>query len=390
MSDTEACGLLEQALAQGGTASALDRLESVLMDKGDFWGWFYARLMRARTAMGACPTPTAGSTDLTPAQQEQYEQAIRESAHLVGGKALEQGLLDQAWPFYKLLGDAQPIRNALIQFKADDDGDWDTPIRLAFYEGLMPVEGYGWILARYGLCNAITALSQGEIPSHPDDRKACIRQLTRALHHELTGRLTADLARQQGREPTAEETAPMAPGRLPALLEANPDLTAEDVYHIDLSHLQSTVQLAGGMGPCPELDLACELCDYGSRLKGRFAPRGETPFDPFFVGWRHYLEAIAGRDAESHINHFREAARAGAEEGNTYPSEVLHRLLETIGREAEALEAAVTCQSPQSLRERCQKVGDFRPMIRAARLQGDPVHFLAACLEQERLGKPRA
>jgi hypothetical protein len=29
-------------------------------------------------------------------------------------------------------------------------------------------------------------------------------------------------------------------------------------------------------------------------------------------------------------------------------------------------------------------------MIRAAKLQGDPVHFVAACLEQERLGKPRS
>ena len=182
----------------------------------------------------------------------------------------------------------------------------------------------------------------------------------------------------------------MAAGRLPSLLDSHPDLTGEDVYHIDLSHLQSTVQLAGTMGPCPELDLACELCDYGARLKGRFAPRGETPFDPFFEGWRHYLEAIAGRNVDAHLDHFRQAAQAGAEEGNTYPSEVLHRLLETIGREGEALDAAVNCQSPQSLRERCHKAGDFRAMIRAAKLQGDPVHFVAACLEQERLGKPRS
>jgi hypothetical protein len=390
MNDAQTCGLLEETLSAKGVPAALDQLESALREKGDFWGWFYSRLMRSRVAMGACPTPTAGSADLTPEQQETYEQAIRDAAHMVGGAALEQGLLEQAWPFYKLLGDAQPVRNALIQFRAEDDGDWDTPIRLAFYEGLLPVEGYGWIIQRYGLCNAITALSQGEIPADPADRKACLRQLTRALHHELTSRLLADVARQEGREPRPEETEPMAPGRLPSLLDSHPDLTGEDVYHIDLSHLQSTVQLAGTMGPCPELDLACELCDYGARLKGRFAPRGETPFDPFFEGWRHYLEAIAGRNVDAHLDHFRRAAQAGAEEGNTYPSEVLHRLLETIGREGEALDAAVNCQSPQSLRERCHKAGDFSAMIRAAKLQGDPVHFVAACLEQERLGKPRS
>lgn len=390
MNDGETCGLLEETLSARGTAAALDQLEAALRDKGDFWGWFYSRLMRARVDMGACPTPTAGSADLTASQQETYERAIRDAAHLVGGAALEQGLLEQAWPFYKLLGDAQPVRDALIRFRAEDDGDWDTPIRLAFYEGLLPVEGYGWIIERYGLCNAITALSQGEIPADPADRKACLRQLARALHHELTSRLLADVARQEGREPLPEDSEPMPAGRLPALLDAHPELTGEDVYHIDLSHLQSTVQLAGGMGACPELDLACELCDYGARLKGRFAPRGETPFDPFFEGWRHYLEAIAGRDVDAHLDHFRAAARAGAEDGNTYPSEVLHRLLETIGRDTEALEAAVNCQSPQSLRERCHRVGDFSAMIRAAKLQGDPVHFVAACLEQERLGKPRS
>lgn len=390
MNEAETCDLLEKTLVARGIPAMLDQLESTLSEKGDYWGWFYARLMRARVEMGASPTPTSGSGDLAPDQQERYEEGIRQAAHLVGGAALERGLLEQAWPFYKLLGDPRPVREALQRFQGTDDGDWDTPIRLAFHEGLLPVEGYGWIIGRYGLCNAITALSQGEVPADPADRQACLRQLARALHHELTSRLLADLARQEGREPGPEETAPLAPGRLGALLDAHPELTGEDVYHIDLSHLQSTVQLSGGMGPCPELDLACELCDYGSRLKGRFTPRGETPFDPLFAGWRHYLEAVAGRDVEAHLDHFRQAARAAASEGNTYPSEVLHRLLETVGREAEALEAAVSCQSPQSLRDRCRKAGDFGAMIRAARLQGDSVHFAAACLEQERLGRPRS
>ena len=389
MSETETCGLLEQTLGSSGSAAALDHLEQTLIGREDYWGWFYTGLMRARLAMGASPTPTAGSGDLSSDKQEEYEQAIRKTASLVGNEALKRGRLDQAWPFFKLLGDPQPIREALEQFQADDDGDWDIPIRLAFYEGILPVRGYSWILQRYGLCNAITALSQGEVPADPADRRECLKQLVRSLHRELNERLLADVARQEGREPEAVPPSALTLGCLPALLDAHPELTGEDVYHIDLSHLQSTVQLAAILGPCEELDLACELCNYGSRLKGRFAPRGEPPFEPFFVGWSHYLESIAGRDTEKHLDHFREQARVGAADGNTYPSEILHRLLEALGRDAEALDAAVVCQSPQSLRERCHRVGDFRAMIRASRLQGDAVHFVAACLEQERLGLPR-
>ena len=92
MNDAQTCGLLEETLSAKGVPAALDQLELALRQKGDFWGWFYSRLMRSRVAMGACPTPTAGSADLTPEQQETYEQAIREAAHMVGGAALEQGL----------------------------------------------------------------------------------------------------------------------------------------------------------------------------------------------------------------------------------------------------------------------------------------------------------
>ena len=72
MSETETCGLLEQTLGSSGSAAALDHLEQTLIGREDYWGWFYTGLMRARLAMGASPTPTAGSGDLSSDQQEEY------------------------------------------------------------------------------------------------------------------------------------------------------------------------------------------------------------------------------------------------------------------------------------------------------------------------------
>ncbi|MFM8933042.1 MAG: hypothetical protein ACKOS8_14335, partial [Gemmataceae bacterium] len=216
--------------------------------------------------------------------------------------------------------------------------------------------------------------------------------LVRGLRADLLRRLRADVLHRQGlpeEETDAELGPPHESGEISSLLEKHSELTEEDSYHIDLSHLQSTVQLSSQLQACPERTLARELCDYGKRLKGRFVPRGEAPFTDFFGGWDRFLAALEGDDLDGNIAFFREQALAAAGEGNPYPAEVWLDLLRKLGRDREALEAAAICQSPAALRGPCRELKEFRPMREAARRQEDRVHFLAALLEQRTL-EPRA
>jgi len=385
------CARLEECFREKGAEAALETLENHMESTGDHTGWFYTLLMRARQGLGLDPTPTAPAEEIPAGKHEAYEEAIRAAGRKVGNAALEKGQLEAAWQMFKLLGEPEPVRQALMARELGEEDDWELPIRLAYYEGLAPEAGFDWILRRYGLCNAITTLSQ-ETPGGPEVRQHCLRALVRAIRAELMRRLRADLRHRQGL-PQAETDAELGPppesGDISRLLDKHPELTEEDNYHIDLSHLQSTVQLSSQLQACAERTLARELCDYGKRLKGRFVPRGEAPFADFFGGWDRFLAVLDGDDAEGNISFFRQEALAAAEEGNPYPAEVWLDLLRKSGREREALEAAAICQSPAALRGPCRELRDFRPMREAARRQEDRVHFLAALLEQHNL-EPRA
>ena len=385
------CEQLEACFREKGPMASLEMLENQMINAGDHTGWFYTLLMKARNELGLAPTPTASADEIPSGLHEPYEEAIRAAGRKVGSAALEKGQLEAAWQMYKLLGEPEPVRAALLAKPLGDDDDWELPIRLAFYEGLAPEIGFEWILRRYGLCNAITTLSQ-ETPGGAAVRQHCLCALVRALREELMRRLKADLRHRAGL-PQVERDEDLGPppalGAILQLLDEHPELTEEDNYHIDLSHLQSTVQLSTQLGECAERGLARELCDYGSRLKGRFVPKGEPPFEDFFGGWGRFISALEGDKTEEQLAFFREQAVRAGEEGNPYPAEVWLDLLRKLGHDREALEAAGMCQSPAALRPACHEHKDFRSMREAARRQEDRVHFLAALLEQRNL-EPRA
>ena len=80
-------------------------------------------------------------------------------------------------------------------------------------------------------------------------REYCVRRLVRALSEQLIERLRNDL---QSRGLDASGAT------VPELLRD--ELFGEDLYHIDVSHLSSVVQMALHLPPGPELDLARGLC----------------------------------------------------------------------------------------------------------------------------------
>src|SRR5438270_5182495 len=110
-------------LETAGSMAAVDALIATLRTDADYHALFYALLMKARVALGVSPFPMGPSADLPPQTHEAYEEAIRGAAREVGALHLAKNDLPRAWGCYRLIGEPQPVKEALerIQPAPDDD-----------------------------------------------------------------------------------------------------------------------------------------------------------------------------------------------------------------------------------------------------------------------------
>src|SRR2546430_2336073 len=114
---------LQATLASRGPAVAIDELIAELRKAEDFQGLFYALLMKKRVELGVSPFPTGPASELPPETHEAYEDAIRAAGRLVGGLLLERKEYAKAWAFFRMLGEPEPMREALEAFTPGPDDD---------------------------------------------------------------------------------------------------------------------------------------------------------------------------------------------------------------------------------------------------------------------------
>jgi hypothetical protein len=376
---------IQRTLTKSGPASAIDSLCERLRSQGDFGALFYALLMKKRFELGVSPIPTGASADLPNEVHMPYEDAIRAAARLVGQLYLDEKHFSGAWYFFNMIGEREPVIEALAKHQPGPDEDLQPIIHLAFYEGLLPKKGFDLILERYGICNAITTLGSQELPHSPDVRTYCISRLVRALHRELRERLLADIQRQEGKDLPHTDISPT----IGELTHGRESLFADGFAHIDTSHLNSVVQMAINLPAGEELQLARELCAYGELIPKQFHYNSDPPFEDVYRDYGVYLSILAGEIVESGLAHFRtKAETADPETVGTYPAQVYVNLLLKLGRNDEALAAAkrfLSGQDPRHLScpgvmELCQRAHDYQGLAEAARAVGDPVHFLAGLI----------
>jgi hypothetical protein len=379
-SETKLLDDLQQTLQTAGAAAAIDRLCTELQARHDYSGVFYALLMKKRHQLGVSPVPTGSNQDLPASVHAAFEDGIREAARTAGRLCLDAGNIPQAWAFFRMLNEPEPVAEALRRIEPADDQDIQPLIEIALHHGVLPEKGYEWVIRRYGICNAITTLS-GDLPLAPEARAACIRRLVRALHHELMERLRSEISRQQGFEPTATTVRDLVAGR--------DWLFADDLYHIDLSHLNSVVQMATQLDGGDELGLARDLCTYGKRLSPRFRFQADPPFDEQYVDYDWYLAALTGEDVEGGIAHFRAKAEAAdPKEIGTFPAEVLVNMLLRLNRTEEAVAVLRKLLAPlgdvrtscPSFVELCQRTGNYQALAEVAREQGNAINYVAGMI----------
>jgi hypothetical protein len=372
---------LGEAVEKEGAAAAIERLCTRLRERKDYTNLFYALLLKKRFEMGASPVPTGASQDLPPEMHAPYEEAIREAGRLVGQLYLEEDNIPHAWAFYRMIGEHDPVARALDRYQPKEGEDCQQIVEIAYHQGVHPRKGFDMILERYGICSAITIMSGSESSQGPEAREYCIKRLVRALHKELLERLKAEITRQQNFEPSGTTVQ--------ELIEGRDWLFADEFYHIDVSHLSAVVQMATNLGPCEELELARQLCEYGRHLSPRFQFNSDPPFENQYQDYGIYLSILAGDQVEEGLAHFRrKVEEADPENVGTYPAEVLVNLLLRLDRPAEALtlarrylanaeEGRLSCPNVVEL---CQRTRDYRALAEIAREQGNPVHFMAGLI----------
>ncbi len=377
--DPAAFDRLRAALESAGPLAAIDKLCDELRAAGDYQNLFYALLMRKRVELGVPPFPSGPSAELPPETHEAYEAAIRAAGREVGGLYLDRGDIPRAWMYFRMLGEPEPVKEALAKYAPGPDEDIYPLVELAWQQGVLPEKGFDLILDRHGVCSAITTVHSADLSQSPAVREYCVKRLVRALHEQLLERLRNDL-QAHGLDASA--------ATVPELIRGHDELFGDDLYHVDVSHLSSVVQMALHLPPGPELDLARELCAYGEKLSPGLRGDNDPPFEDTYADYKAYLEVLAGENAEAGLARFRAKADRGAAEGYQFPAEVLVNLLLRIDRLPEALEVArqyltdaddrqLSCPGVTELARRAK---DYAALAEAAKAKADPVNYLAGLI----------
>ena len=379
--DPAAYDRLRAALASHGPAAAVDKLIADLRAAGDYGNLFYALLMKKRVELGVTPFPTGPAADLPADTHEPYEQAIREAGRHVGRLLLETGDLPKAWTYFRMLNEPEPVRAALERFEPTPEADIYPVVEIAWQQGVLPKKGFDLILDRHGICSAITTVGGSDLNSNPDLRDYCVGRLVRSLHEQLAERLRGDLA--------ARGTPAAADLTITQMVEAHPELTADDAYHVDTSHLSSVCQMSLYLPAGPDNRLARELCHYGRRLApGLRGGGGDPPFDDAYDDYLAFLKVVAGEDVDAGLARFRGKADREFAEGATYAAQVYVNLLLRADRQKDALAAAkqylagedernLICPGPAEL---ARRQNDFAALAEVARSRHDAVNFLAGLI----------
>lgn len=372
---------LQEALERGGVSAALDRLAEYLRENKKFHELFEALKMKARYALGLPLTYSDAGDELDESTRTKLEDGLIEACRDVGTALLREGAIREGWMYLRPVGDRAAAAIELAEIEANED-NLDALIEVALHEGVDPKRGYGLVLEHHGTCNAITTYESVVVRQSTAAQQAAAGLLVEHVHRELLATVRADIAQQQGSEP-AEAT-------LKELVADRDWLFGEHSYHLDTTHLASTVRFSRLLDDEAQLRLALDLTAYGRRLSSQFQYQGDQPFADIYPSHALYLGALLGEDVDAAIEYFRERAEAlDPREHGGLPVEAYVQLLDRLGRYELAIDALLnfvqkqpdaTSQAVPLMLELSQKAGNYDKLKAFCRNHEDILGFATATL----------
>jgi hypothetical protein len=323
--------MFDDLAALGDDAEAIfKRVARSLVSAGELHRLFDLRLMQERRRLGLALDRRTAIDEVEEPLRSKLEAAYLAACREVGELFLAAGQLRDAWAYLRPAGDKAPMRARLARVTPDEQ-KVDELIELALYEAIDPERGYAWLLGRQGTCSAITTLDGLGPQLGVADLKACAAVLVRHVYGELRGNLRGHLAR----------LSPEAASDLSVteLVDRHPELLVGGNYHLDASHLASTMRYARLLTEPALVGKALEIANYGSRLPADLQYPAESPFEDLYPAHRLLLEATLGENVDAALDYFGSQARAAADDPqSTTAIETYLILLSRTSRAAEALD----------------------------------------------------
>jgi hypothetical protein len=290
--------------------------------------------MKVRHTLGLPLTYSDASDNLNDATRTRLEDGLIEACREVGLALLAEGKVREGWMYLRPVGDRQAAAAEITRLEVDDD-NLEEFVEVLLHEGVEPRRGFGLVLEHYGTCNAITTFESALHQQPRDVQAAAAGMLVAHLHEELLATVKSDIARQEGTEPK-ENT-------LRELVADRDWLFAEGAYHIDTTHLASTVRFARLLSDARLLRLALDLTEYGRRLTTQFQYQGEEPFTDHYPAHALYFQALLGENLDEALAYFRQQAESvDLDQIGTIAVEVYIDLLDRVGRREEAIEVLLS------------------------------------------------
>lgn len=359
----------------GGVAAALDRAEAKLRNERRFHELFEVLKMKTRQQLGL-PILYEESNQLSETQQRQLEDALLAACEDVGFSLMRAGQVQESWGYLKHLPDRDSVLAELNKIEVNED-NLEAIVGLLLYEGLDCDKGYALVLERYGTCNAITTMQNAMYGRSKSERQATGKRLVKHVHSELLESVKTHIEREEGTEPQASS--------LQELMKGRDFLFSDGSYHIDTSHLSSTVQIASELTDKTSLELALDLTHYGVKLHQELQYPSPPPFEETYPAHGKFFAAQLGQDVDKSVSYFRERAKAtDAHQEGTSVIEIYIDLLARIGQPADAIEAHVQFIPPgiqvigraPTLYELSEQLGDFKRYQQLCREREDLLGYL--------------
>jgi hypothetical protein len=371
---------LRVARDEGGVVAVLDRLAMNLKQQGKYPELFEARKMQVRHRLGL-PVDYRDTGELDEATGRRLEDGLLEACREVGTALMAAGRVGEGWMYLRPVGDRNLVARLLADVEVEPENA-EAMIAVAFHEGVDVELGFRLVLQHFGTCQAITTLESSSEHLTQTDQRRAVAMLVEHLHGDLSGNLRADIAHREAAAP-AETTL--------ADLVADRDwLFGAHSYHIDTTHLASTVRAARILRDEAPLRLAADLTEYGRRLDPAFQFAGEEPFVDFYPSHRLLFRASLGQQPDEAVEYFRRKAETtDPQQHGPLSREVYVELLARLGRYDEAMEAAIQHQRDgvpwlgfaPSLLELSQQAGDYRRLQAHCREKQDLLGYAIALVQ---------
>jgi hypothetical protein len=386
--------MLEQLADKEGLQAAAQGLVERMRQQKLYPELFEARKMLHRVELGLPPVQVdpigahgkkSGAIQQDPQVQDELDKRLLDACREVGGGLMRSGRLQEGWMYLRAVGDDAFASEAMAAVEPTQD-NLDLLLNLYVHEGVDIGRGTELCLKMRGTCNTITMLDSIVAMRGRSDQQAAVEALVKHVHQELLANLIADVTRRMPQVNAPEGHT------IVAWLGLVPGLLRDGTYHLDTTHLASTVRFARVLDDPSTLRLAADLAEYGRQLHAQYQYSSEEPFADLYPMSLAWFRALLGEHVDAALRVFRQKAESiDLEEHGTIGIETYADLLARIGRPDEAGKYLIRTMPDgmrpfgvaPSLIELSSASGEFQPMKDHAKQRGDLIGFAAALLQSK-------